>query len=354
MALYEPLFEGAIDIVGDIHGEYEALHQLLEVLGYDHKGNHAEGRRLVFLGDLVDRGPDSPKVLDCVIKMVEAGNAQAILGNHELNILLERPMHGNGWMIQPNHKERADEFHCASVDPEKYDRYMQFFAAMPAVLENDALRIVHACWNTQAVDQLKAHGDESTVSVYQHYQAQYQAVLDKPDFAECLEREKTEYYHELRNPDVPAPLLPAIAEKEYLKQMMNPIRILTTSSMQATDQPFFGGGKWRMAEREAWWESYTEDKPVIIGHFWRQYSSIVKRVSGLFGRDLFEGIESHAWMGAKHNVYCVDYSVGQRHVERRKQQEAEALNEKYIGKLAALRMPERQVIHDDGSVVDTY
>ena len=57
------LFDGPIDVVGDVHGELDALHALMRGLGYDPVGGHPEGRRLVFLGDLCDRGPDSPGVL---------------------------------------------------------------------------------------------------------------------------------------------------------------------------------------------------------------------------------------------------------------------------------------------------
>ncbi|PIE39771.1 MAG: hypothetical protein CSA51_04305 [Gammaproteobacteria bacterium] len=134
--------------------------------------------------------------------------------------------------------------------------------------------------------------------------------------------------------------------------MLNPIRILTTSSMQIAATPFFGGGKWRMAERDPWWDDYTGDKTVVIGHFWRQFNADSQRIGGVFGRDLFAGIAPHAWMGKKHNVYCVDYSVGQRHLER--DQKAEHCTLPFYGKLAALRMPEGEVMHDDGSLVATY
>ncbi|MBA3451959.1 MAG: metallophosphoesterase, partial [Deltaproteobacteria bacterium] len=59
-ALVAQLFEGPLDIVGDVHGELDVLHDLMERLGYDRAGNHPDKRRLVFLGDLCDRGPDSP------------------------------------------------------------------------------------------------------------------------------------------------------------------------------------------------------------------------------------------------------------------------------------------------------
>ncbi|MDH3441675.1 MAG: metallophosphoesterase, partial [Gammaproteobacteria bacterium] len=54
------LEDGPLDIIGDIHGEFDALMNLLDVLGYDEEGQSPEGRKIVFLGDLIDRGPDSP------------------------------------------------------------------------------------------------------------------------------------------------------------------------------------------------------------------------------------------------------------------------------------------------------
>ncbi len=83
MSLLQPLPEGPLDIVGDIHGESEALENLLTHLGYDANGHHADARTLVFAGDLVDRGPDSPGVLRLVMGMVGAGHALAVPGNHE-------------------------------------------------------------------------------------------------------------------------------------------------------------------------------------------------------------------------------------------------------------------------------
>lgn len=61
--LVAKLPEGGLDIVGDIHGEIDALRDLLGHLGYGPEGQSDPGRRLVFVGDLVDRGPDSPSVL---------------------------------------------------------------------------------------------------------------------------------------------------------------------------------------------------------------------------------------------------------------------------------------------------
>ncbi|MFJ2210837.1 polynucleotide kinase-phosphatase [Streptomyces sp. NPDC101062] len=73
---------GPFDIIGDIHGCRSELETLLGTLGYV-DGVHPHGRTAVFVGDLVDRGPDSPGVLRRVMGMVGAGSALCVSGNHE-------------------------------------------------------------------------------------------------------------------------------------------------------------------------------------------------------------------------------------------------------------------------------
>ncbi|WP_255955014.1 polynucleotide kinase-phosphatase [Streptomyces odontomachi] len=73
---------GPFDIVGDIHGCAAELEALLGKLGYV-DGAHPEGRTAVFVGDLVDRGPDTPGVLRRVMSMVASGDALCVPGNHE-------------------------------------------------------------------------------------------------------------------------------------------------------------------------------------------------------------------------------------------------------------------------------
>ena len=70
------------DIIPDIHGHHRKLVRLLDGLGYR---RHPEGRMALFLGDYLDRGPEIREVLHTVRGMVEAGDALAILGNHESN-----------------------------------------------------------------------------------------------------------------------------------------------------------------------------------------------------------------------------------------------------------------------------
>ncbi|KAB1989110.1 polynucleotide kinase-phosphatase [Streptomyces triticiradicis] len=89
---------GPFDIVGDIHGCASELETLLGKLGYV-DGVHPEGRTAVFVGDLVDRGPDSPGVLRRVMSMVASGNALCVPGNHENKL----GRHLKGRQVQHTH-----------------------------------------------------------------------------------------------------------------------------------------------------------------------------------------------------------------------------------------------------------
>jgi len=86
---------GPFDIIGDVHGCFDELMELLRKLGYEVEGTRVtppEGRKLVFLGDLVDRGPKIPEVLELVMGMVEAKTALCVPGNHDIK--LERALQG--------------------------------------------------------------------------------------------------------------------------------------------------------------------------------------------------------------------------------------------------------------------
>lgn len=85
---------GPFDIIGDIHGCADELQALLEKLGYgvawsEDRGDRKvtvtppEGRKVVFVGDLVDRGPNSPDALRIAMSMVASGSAYCVQGNHE-------------------------------------------------------------------------------------------------------------------------------------------------------------------------------------------------------------------------------------------------------------------------------
>ena len=82
---------GPFDLIGDVHGCADELHELLGSLGYEPAGDggfsHPAGRKAVFLGDLCDRGPDSVGVIRTAMAMSAAGHAYAVPGNHDVKLL---------------------------------------------------------------------------------------------------------------------------------------------------------------------------------------------------------------------------------------------------------------------------
>jgi len=85
---------GPFDVIGDVHGCFDELLELMAVLGYQVDRQDAaftvvppDGRKLVFVGDLVDRGPATPDVLRLVMMMVNAGQAFCVPGNHDIKLV---------------------------------------------------------------------------------------------------------------------------------------------------------------------------------------------------------------------------------------------------------------------------
>jgi hypothetical protein len=335
------LFDGPLDVVGDIHGEIDALESLLNHLGYRADGSHPDGRRLVFVGDLVDRGPDSPAVLRRVRDLVSAGQAQCILGNHELNLLRGDHKHGNAWWAAP---DKPGEHPAATASPEFKAEIMPFLESLPLALEREDLRIAHACWNRRAIDALRAMAGPNVrvADLYEHYLGKIREHMFDNKTISFVRREWNTFAPRLDDPDWDAVMMPVKAQLDERAQMDNPIAVVTSGEERATREPFWAGGKWRMVERVKWWEHYDEDVPVIFGHYWRRFSEAQIALCEKYGPDLFAGIEPHHWMGKRKNLYCVDFSVGARAGQR-------AANEPLaVCKLAAVRVPEWEVMHDDG------
>lgn len=77
------------DIIGDVHGRYDELVELLTKLGYQERFNgwHKTGHQAIFVGDLVDGGRAQIKTVNLVRDMVENNKASCIMGNHEFNAI---------------------------------------------------------------------------------------------------------------------------------------------------------------------------------------------------------------------------------------------------------------------------
>ncbi len=141
---YKPEVKQA-DIIGDVHGCYDELIDLLKQINVvDKQGivNPGYNRQLVFVGDLVDRGPKSWEVLRLVKKLQKQG-ALIIMGNHDNKLM--RAMKGNPVKIGPDLKGTLDQLapHIAESQKEKFIVWLNNFYKM-VVLDNTKLLISHA------------------------------------------------------------------------------------------------------------------------------------------------------------------------------------------------------------------
>lgn len=148
------------DLIGDIHGEAEVLRALLDRLGYKYRGGayrHAN-RRVIFLGDYVDRGPAIRETLHIVRDMVDHGSALALCGNHELSVLLHDTPDGLGGWLRP-HGGRHTAMHAGThadfaSHAEEWQEWLRWFQTLPIYLELPGLRAVHACWDEKMIAAL--------------------------------------------------------------------------------------------------------------------------------------------------------------------------------------------------------
>jgi len=149
------------DIIGDIHGHSEELKTILLKMGYglkNHVWMHPE-RKVIFVGDYIDRGPAIRETLYIVKAMVDAGAALAIMGNHEYNAMAFSYHHPDGGHIRKHSLKNIIQHYQTMKQFQGYesewDDYLAWFANLPLFLETDGVRVVHACWDDNAIAYLK-------------------------------------------------------------------------------------------------------------------------------------------------------------------------------------------------------
>lgn len=140
---------GPFDLIGDVHGCRDELVVLLERLGYIVGGTREapevtapEGRKAMFVGDLVDRGPDSPGVLRLVMHMVGNGTAMCVPGNHDVK--LQRKLAGRDVRVTHGLAETLEQL---KAEPEEFKREVAKFVddlVSHYVLDDGKLVVAHA------------------------------------------------------------------------------------------------------------------------------------------------------------------------------------------------------------------
>jgi protein phosphatase len=118
---------GPFDIIGDVHGCFDELAALLAELGYAAQAGgsyaHPTGRKLVFVGDLVDRGPKVPDVVRMVLETVKAGHAFCVPGNHDVKFM--RAIWGKNVQVKHGLAESLQQFQA-------YEEHFRGFSRVAA------------------------------------------------------------------------------------------------------------------------------------------------------------------------------------------------------------------------------
>ncbi|MBM7454637.1 hypothetical protein HNR62_000466 [Oceanisphaera litoralis] len=156
------------DIVGDIHGHAAELEALLTKMGYRQGecGWRHPARKVIFLGDFIDRGPEQCKTVAIARAMVESGQALAVMGNHEFNAVAYATPDPDrdGQHLRP-HTEKNCGQHQRYLDQvgegsALHREHIAWFKTLPLYLDLPEFRVVHACWHPEQLDKIAPYIDE--------------------------------------------------------------------------------------------------------------------------------------------------------------------------------------------------
>ena len=194
--------------------------------------------------------------------------------------------------------------------PRQRGAILDFFADLPLALERPDVRVVHACWDDAKI--ALARQATRTEELHRAHQARIEADIRRRHLSGSL--------------------------ATIARQNENPVKLLTSGPEARADEPFEAMGQMRHERRVAWWRDYTGPL-CVFGHYWR-----ILLPHEVDGDRLFTDTPLNAALG-RGAAMCVDYSVGKRFLERA----APGFDGVFQTRLAALRLPERVLILDDGS-----
>ncbi|WP_150452104.1 metallophosphoesterase [Arenibacter lacus] len=278
-----------IDLIGDIHGYADELEELLEKLGYAKKDNHYAhpNRKVLFVGDYIDRGPKIRGTLEIVKQMVDHGSAIALIGNHEYNALCFYAQDSDGKYLR-EHSEKNKGQLQATIDQfknreEEFKMYLEWFKTLPLFYETDTFRAVHACWDYKSIAYLKQHLNNNKLN---------------DDLLRESVKKGTELYNAIENTlkgkEIPLPGKLFFKDKDGNERRETRIRWWEDPSQMTYEEisvhAYEGLPNIPIDVNDLKDTDYYEkgDKPVFFGHYW-----------------LTEGQPSLF----KDNICCLDYSV---------------------------------------------
>lgn len=264
------------DVIGDIHGHADKLVRLLIRLGYRqvHGVWEHPSRQVVFVGDLIDRGPAQQETVRIARAMVESGTALMVLGNHEYNaVAFATPVPGSrsGRFCRVHGSKNIEQhraFLDAYTDPVEYREVIDWFMTIPMWLDLGGLRVVHAAWNDEVIEAAVPFlGDGHVLTV--------DAVVAST-VKGSVPHAAVEYL--LKGPEVPVPAGSEYADKDghvrsnarvawwrqdeprYDTHLVMPSGMLTASGEPHAGLP--------SDPIPGWVPPTPVDVPVVFGHYW--------------------------------------------------------------------------------------
>ena len=277
------------DIIGDIHGQSAKLEGLLAKLGYHETGGvyrHPQ-RRVLFLGDYIDRGPDVRRVLQIVRAMVEADEAVALAGNHEVNAVHYHTKGPDGQPLRPHSEEKAAQ-HAATLEqfadcPEEWNEWLEWFAKLPLFFETEDFRAIHACWSDRHIEDVRNRNLTDPVFLF--------AAADKQ------QPEGRAMQILIKGPELDLPPGVTLQDKNGTQRKTMRVRwwnlrqgpSLYSSLVMPPGSPAPEGSA-SEAELEEIPDYPPDAKPVFVGHYWLGHPSGVAPLAA--------------------NVVCLDFSAG--------------------------------------------
>lgn len=259
-----------IDIVGDIHGQHLKLEALLRHLGYRHRQGawrHPD-RQVRFVGDFIDRGPGQEETLVIVRDMVEAGSAQAVMGNHEFNAIAYATLdpERSGEFLRsraPKNQVQHEAFLSAvGTDSVRHKYWIGWFMGLPLWIEDKHMRLVHACWQPQAMAALKGKmGTGNTLT---------------PDLVVAASRKHSPEYHAVetlcKGTEVDLPAEVTFTDKQGVVRSRTRTKWWDSGARTFKDAAVLGSAVRALLPDDPIPEnllcSYDNKKPVFFGHYW--------------------------------------------------------------------------------------
>jgi len=269
------------DIIGDVHGCADKLKGLLRKLGYENQGgaySHPK-RSAIFVGDLIDRGEQQVETLKLVRAMVEAESAQVVMGNHEFNAISydTRNPELPGDFMRP-HTDKNQAQHEAFInqvrtDTELCDETIRWFRTLPLFLDLDGLRVVHACWNDEAIRTIKQRMTPNTAMSTEFVIKSNQEKSDEHRAIEVLLKGPELNLRNYGQPDfrIPGDHLRHEARIRWWNATAHTLSELVEiapGTTTETGEPYPDLPDKESTEEEKSYD-YPGEKPVFYGHYWR-------------------------------------------------------------------------------------